>query len=53
MEFAKRLPVHRYSVNSFSYSSPWGILGSGRKEKGARGRENIVAVSVSSHEQTQ
>ena len=42
------LPMHQYSVDMFSYSSPLGIWGSG----GARG-VIIVALSISSHEQTQ
>ena len=40
--------MHQYSVDMFSYSGPSGIWGSG----GARG-VIIVALSISSHEQTQ
>ena len=44
MELVKLLPVHRYSVDMFSYSGPSGILGSYGKQNtakaGARGREN-------------
>ena len=47
--------LHRYSVDIFSYSGPSGILESDGKKKnakaGARGMR-IVALSISSHEQT-
>ena len=56
MEFVKLPPVHRYSVDIFSYSGPSGILVSDGKQNttktGARG-VRIVALSISSHEQTQ
>ena len=45
VELVKLLPVHRYSVNIFSYSGPSGIL--------VLGGIRIVALSISSHEQTQ
>ena len=32
VELVKRLPVHRYSVDIFSYSDPSGILGSEGKQ---------------------
>ena len=35
MELVKLLPVHRYSVEMFSYSDPSGILGSGGKQNTA------------------
>ena len=44
VELVKLLPVHRYSVNIFSYSGPSGILVSDGKQNatkaGARGHEN-------------
>ena len=44
MDLVILLPVHRYSVDFFSYSGPSGILGSDGKQNialaGARGREN-------------
>ena len=56
VELVKLLSVHRYSVDIVSYSGPSGILGSGRKHNttkaGARG-VRIVAISISSHEQTE
>ena len=52
MVFVKRLPVHRYSVDIISYSSPSGILGSDGKQKNAWGVRTVV-LSISSHEQTQ
>ena len=56
MELVKLLPVHRYSVDIFPYSGPSRILGSDGKQStpyaGARG-VRIVALSISSHEQTQ
>ena len=56
MESVILLPVHRYSVDIFSYSGPSGILGSEGKQNtpktSARG-VRIVALSNSSHEQTQ
>ena len=43
MELVNILPVHRYSVDIFSYSGPLGIFGSGRNQNttyaGARGIE--------------
>ena len=54
MELVKLLPMHRYSVDIFSYSGHSAILGSDRKQNtasGARGMR-IVAFSISSHEQT-
>ena len=59
MELVKLLPVHRYSVDIFSYSGPSGILSSGRNQNtplaGVRGGGGggIVVLSISSHEQTQ
>ena len=57
MELVKLLPIHRYTVDMFSYSGPSGILGSDGEQNttlaGARGRENIVSLSIISHEQTQ
>ena len=47
VELVKFLPVHRYSVDVFSYSGPLGILGSDEKQNSA------VALSISFHEQTQ
>ena len=45
MEFVNFLPMHRYSVDIFSYSGPSGILESGRKQNtsypGAWQRENF------------
>ena len=35
VELVKLLPVHRYSVDIFSYSSPSGILGSDREQNTA------------------
>ena len=35
VELVKLLPVHRYSVDIFSYSGPSGILGSDRKQNTA------------------
>ena len=32
VDFVKLLPVHRYSVDIFSYSGPSGILGSDGKQ---------------------
>ena len=56
VELVKLLPVHRYSVDIFSYSGPSRILGSNEKQNiayaGARG-VRIVALSISSAEQTQ
>ena len=44
VELVKVLPVHRYNVDIFSYSGPWGILKSNGKQNtakaAARGREN-------------
>ena len=44
VELVKLLPVHRYSVDIFSYPGPSGILGSDGKQNtayaGARGCEN-------------
>ena len=53
----KLLPLHRYSVDIFSYSGPSRIPGSGGKQnillrKVLEGA-SIVALSVTSHEQTQ
>ena len=54
MELVKLLPVHRYSVDIFSYSGLSGILGSDRKQNAAvLGGLRIVAFSINSHEQTQ
>ena len=59
MELVKLLPLHQYSVDIFSYSGPSGILGSDRKQNTALplklvlGGVIIVALSISSHEQTQ
>ena len=59
MELVKRLPVHRYtgSVDIFTYSGPSGILGSNGKQnatlKPLPEGVKIVALSISSHEQTQ
>ena len=54
MELVKLLPIHRCSVDIFSYSGPSGILGSGGKQNtaqaNARGRENCCTLSISSHE---
>ena len=33
VELVKRLPVHRYSIDTFSYSGASGILGSDGKQK--------------------
>ena len=56
VELVKLLPVHRYIVDIFSYAGHQGILGSDGKQntlmlvlRGVR----IVALSISSHEQTQ
>ena len=49
------LPVHRYSVDIFSYSGPSGILGSAKSKilfKPVLGGVRIGALSISSHEQT-
>ena len=52
--FVKLLPVHRYSVDIFSYSGPSGILCSdGIPFKLVLGGVRIVARSISSHGQTQ
>ena len=44
MALVKLLPMHRYSVDIFSYSGPSAMLGSDRKQNaisaGDRGREN-------------
>ena len=44
MELVKLLPVHRLSVDIFSYSGPLGIFGSDGKQNTAKsdasGREN-------------
>ena len=53
MELVKLLPVHRYSVDIFSYSGPSGILGSDGKENTGAGGVRIVVLSISSHKQTQ
>ena len=58
MELVKLLPVHRYSVDIFSYSGPSRILGSDGKQniafkKRVLGSMGIVALSISSQEQTQ
>ena len=58
MELVNLLPVHRYSVDIFSYSGPSGILGSDGKQNTASagavlGCMRIVRLSISSHEQTQ
>ena len=56
MELVKLLTVHRYNVDIFSYSGPSGILGSdGKQNRLKRVLEGvrIVALSISSHEQTQ
>ena len=54
LEVVKRLPVHRYSVDIFSYSGPSGILCSyGIPFKLVLGGVRIVVLSISSHEQTQ
>ena len=48
--------MHRYSVDNFSYSGPSGILGSDVKQiqlKPELGGVRIIALSISSHEQTQ
>ena len=55
MELVKFLPLHLYSVDIFSYSGPSGILGSGGSRiplKPVLGGVRIVALSISSHEQT-
>ena len=52
----KTAPVHRYSVDMFSYSGPSGILGSGRRQSTAQavpGGVKIVGLSIISYEQTQ
>ena len=46
------LVKHRYIVDIFSYSGPSEILGSDGKQNTARG-VSIVALSITSHEQTQ
>ena len=51
MELVKFLPVHRYSVDFFSYSGPSGILDSDGKQM--LGDMRIVVFSICSHEQTQ
>ena len=57
MELVKLLPMHQYDVDNFSYSGPSGILGSDVKQntvsKQVQGGVRIVALSISSHEQTQ
>ena len=56
MELVKLLPIHRYSVDIYSYSGPSGILGSDRSRillKPLLGGVRIVAFSINSHEQTQ
>ena len=56
MELLKLLPVHQYFVDIFSYSGPSGILGSDESRiplKPVLGGVSIVALSISSHEQTQ
>ena len=51
LELVKLLPVHRYSVDIFSYSGPSGILGSYGKQnttfkKPVLGGVRIVALSI-------
>ena len=56
VELVKFLPVHRYSVDIFSYFGPSGILDSDESRiplKPVLGGVRIVAFSISSHEQTQ
>ena len=55
MELVKLLPVHRYSVDIFTYVGPSGILGSTESRvllKQVLGDVRIVALSISSHELT-
>ena len=56
VELIKLLPEHRYSIDIFSYAGPSGLLGSDGMQNttcvSARGMR-IVALSISSHEQTQ
>ena len=55
----KIIPVHRYSVDIFSYSGLSGILGPDGKQntalplKPVLGGVRTVALFISSHEQTQ
>ena len=57
MELVKLLPVHKYSVDIFSYSGPLGILDSGGKQnttfKPVLGGMRIIALSIGSRYQTQ
>ena len=55
VELVKLLPVHQYSVDIFLYSGPTGKLGSDGTQiplKPVLGGVGIVALSISSHEQT-
>ena len=57
MELVKLLPVHRYSVDIFSYSGPlleyWVLRESRIPLKPVLRSVGIVALSISSYEQTQ
>ena len=56
LRFVQIFDTKSYSVDIFSYSGPSGILGSDGKQEPIKlvlGVVRIVAISISSHEQTQ